>query len=96
MRGEWTQAAEPPGTGSSGQLRLHAPASHTTRAAITAPAVRATVLLPALASTAKAAADATYAMRNATDQAALDTARARANSAADELVTAAGELLGAV
>lgn len=59
------------------------------------PAVSVTVLLPALAGTAKAAADATYAMRNAADRAALDTARARANSAADGLATAAAGLLAA-
>ncbi|BCK66056.1 hypothetical protein Srufu_078890 [Streptomyces libani subsp. rufus] len=59
---------------------------HVTRAAVTAPAVRATVLLPALADAAKTAADAAYDMRNATDHAALDTARTRANNAALEAV----------
>ncbi|MER6841972.1 hypothetical protein [Streptomyces platensis] len=78
-----------------GEWREARAASHATRDAITAPAVRVTVLMPSLADTAKAAADATYAMRNATDHAALDTARARANAAAEGLVTAAGELLNA-
>ncbi|MEU3994044.1 hypothetical protein [Streptomyces platensis] len=59
------------------------------------PAVRVTVLLPSLASAAKAATDAPHSMRNATDRAALDTARARANNAAEGLVTAAGEPLSA-
>ncbi|WP_315986875.1 hypothetical protein [Streptomyces sp. Isolate_219] len=76
-----------------GDWREARAASHATRAAITAPAIRVTVLLPSLAGTAKAAAEAAYAMRNVADHAALDTARA--SSAAEELVTAAGELLGA-
>ncbi|MCF3172239.1 hypothetical protein IPZ61_02685 [Streptomyces sioyaensis] len=49
----------------------------------------------ALADTARTAVTVTYALRNAADHPALDTTRARANSAADELVTAAGELLAA-
>ncbi|WP_051823101.1 hypothetical protein [Streptomyces sp. NRRL S-1448] len=52
-------------------------ASPAIRTAITSPAVRVAVLLPSLADTAKAAADATYATRNAAEHAALDTARAR-------------------
>ncbi|MGW1793626.1 hypothetical protein ACWCO0_23050 [Streptomyces tubercidicus] len=59
-----------------GDWREARAASHATRAAITAPAVGVTVLLPSLADTAKAAANATYAMRNATDHATLGTARA--------------------
>ncbi|MGX1976637.1 hypothetical protein [Streptomyces kronopolitis] len=78
-----------------GDWREARTASHATRAAITAPTVRVTVLLPALACSAKAAVDAAYAMRNATDHAALDTAHVRASNAAEELVTAAGELLAA-
>ncbi|MEU7435652.1 protein kilB [Streptomyces sioyaensis] len=69
--------------------------SHTTRAAITAPAVRVTVLLPDLAATVQAAAAATYAMRNATDHAALNTAREDAITATDALTHAAGGLLAA-
>ncbi|MFI1499867.1 hypothetical protein [Streptomyces platensis] len=65
-----------------GDWRKACAASHATRAAVTAPAVRVTVLLPSLA-------DATYAVRKAAGHAALDTARARAN-AAEGLVTAAG------
>ncbi|WP_330479953.1 protein kilB (plasmid) [Streptomyces platensis] len=69
--------------------------SHATRAAITAPAVRVTVLLPALAGAAQAAAAATYAMRNATDHAELDAAREGAVTATDALTHAAGRLLAA-
>ncbi|MER6844817.1 protein kilB [Streptomyces platensis] len=69
--------------------------SHATRAAITAPTVRVTVLLPALAATAQAAADATYAMRNATDHTALDAAREEAITATDALTHAAGQILAA-
>ncbi|MEU8683017.1 protein kilB [Streptomyces sp. NPDC048611] len=69
--------------------------SHTTRAAITAPAVRVAILLPALADTAQAATAATYAMRNATDHAALAAAREDAVTAADRLIDAAGQHLAA-
>lgn len=70
-------------------------ASHTTRAAITAPTVRVTILLPALATTAQNAATATYAMRGATDHATLTAAREDAVAAADRLIDAAGQLLAA-
>ncbi|MEW1754105.1 protein kilB [Streptomyces angustmyceticus] len=69
--------------------------SHVTRAAITAPAVRVTVLLPGLAATVQAAAAATYAMRNATDHDTLNTAREDAITATDRLTHAAGGLLAA-
>lgn len=70
-------------------------ASHATRAAVTAPAVRVAILLPTLATTAQTATDATYAMRNATNHAALATAREDAVSAAERLINDAGQLLAA-
>ncbi|MFE1767228.1 protein kilB [Streptomyces angustmyceticus] len=70
-------------------------ASHATRDAITAPAVRVAILLPALAPTAQAAATAVYALRGATDHTTLDTAREDAVTATDQLTQAAGRLLAA-
>ncbi|MFE7780371.1 protein kilB [Streptomyces nigrescens] len=70
-------------------------ASHATRAAITAPTVRVTILLPTLATTAQTAATATYTLRNATDHTALAAAREDAITATDQLTHAAGQLLAA-
>ncbi|MFJ8444018.1 protein kilB [Kitasatospora griseola] len=63
--------------------------SHRTRGEITAPLVTLSILAPALADAARAAAHATYELRGAADQTALDTARTRAARAADNLVAQA-------
>ncbi|MEV6165697.1 protein kilB [Streptomyces sp. NPDC052052] len=70
-------------------------ASHTTRSAITAPSVRVALLLPALTAAADTAARATYDMRHAPDQAALETARTKALTAATQFTIEAGRLLAA-
>jgi hypothetical protein len=69
-------------------------ASHTTRAAISAPAVRLAVLAPTLRPAADAAVQATYALRGAETQTALDAAREASLAADEQLVTEAGRLLG--
>ncbi|MFD4400809.1 protein kilB [Kitasatospora sp. NPDC058478] len=70
-------------------------ASHATRSAITAPQVRLAVLAPELTEVATAAARASYALRSAADQQALEAARTAAVAAADLLVTKAGQALAA-
>ncbi|MGW2255476.1 protein kilB [Kitasatospora sp. NPDC001660] len=55
--------------------------SHRTRGEITAPLVTLSILAPALADVANTAEQATYAMRGAADQAALDKARTAATTA---------------
>ncbi|MGW2113150.1 protein kilB [Streptomyces sp. NPDC001948] len=67
--------------------------SHATRSAITAPLLRVSILLPALAPAAQAAASATYALRGATDETALTAAREHAIKQADHLVATAGTAL---
>ncbi|OIJ85077.1 hypothetical protein BIV25_45070 [Streptomyces sp. MUSC 14] len=67
--------------------------SHDTRTAITAPHVRLHVLVPELAGLAQQAADATYALRNATGRAELDALRHAAKEAAAAFIAAAAELL---
>ncbi|RKE02927.1 protein kilB [Streptomyces sp. TLI_171] len=67
--------------------------SHRTRADITAPLVAVSVLAPALADAAHGAARATYALRDAADQADLDAARTAARVLADELVPQTAALL---
>ncbi|MFE7666253.1 protein kilB [Streptomyces celluloflavus] len=70
-------------------------ASHETRSAITVPLLTVTVLLPALAESAKGAARATYALRRASDSSALADLRATALEASDRLVADAAALLAA-
>ncbi|MCY0921953.1 protein kilB [Streptomyces sp. H27-G5] len=67
--------------------------SHDTRAAITAPLIRLQVLVPELTSTAQAAADATYALRNATTTPELNALRRAAKAAAVAFVASAAALL---
>jgi hypothetical protein len=67
--------------------------SHETRAAITAPHIRLQVLVPELAGPAQQAADATYAMREATDETELDGRRHAAKEASVALIAAAAPLL---
>lgn len=67
--------------------------SHDTRTAITAPHVRLQVLVPELAGPAQQAADATYALRNATGDAELAALRRAAKEAAAAFVAAAAALL---
>ncbi|MFI9202935.1 protein kilB [Streptomyces sp. NPDC053048] len=67
--------------------------SHDTRTAITAPHVRLQVLVPELAGPAQQAADATYALRNATGRAELDALRHAAKEASAAFITAAAALL---
>ncbi|MEU3084734.1 pRL2-23 [Streptomyces albidoflavus] len=67
--------------------------THRTRSAVTAPAVRVQLLAPALQPSAHAAVQATYAMRQPTDLDELETLRAAALTAHDELVTAAATTL---
>ncbi|MFC8491798.1 protein kilB [Streptomyces sp. NPDC057235] len=83
-------------------LRLHGEdwtaartASHTTRSAINDPLLRVSVLLPALAPAAQEAVRATYALRGASDENALQAARERALDGADRLVAAAATVLAA-
>ncbi|MFE1885140.1 hypothetical protein [Streptomyces diastatochromogenes] len=67
--------------------------SHDTRAAITAPHIRLQVLVPELAGPAQQAADATYALRKATDRTDLDARRHAAKEASVALIAAAATLL---
>ncbi|MET9016897.1 protein kilB [Streptomyces olivaceoviridis] len=69
-------------------------ASQTTRAAISAPAVRVAVLVPALRAVADAAAQASYALRGAETAGDLDAARAASMAADEQLIAEAGRLLG--
>ncbi|WP_031523076.1 hypothetical protein [Streptomyces sp. NRRL F-5123] len=64
--------------------------SHATRSAVTAPLVAVSVLEPALAPVARAAAQAAFDMRGAADLDALAAVRERAITATDDLVAAAG------
>lgn len=68
--------------------------SQTTRAAISAPAVRLAVLVPALRPAADAAIRACYALRGAETRDGLDTARDASLAAEVQLIAAAGRLLG--
>ncbi|MET9957305.1 protein kilB [Streptomyces sp. NPDC006339] len=79
------------------QTEHHAEAqtkSHETRAAITAPHIRLQVLVPELTVPAQRAADATYALREATSRSELDDRRHAAKEASVAFVTAAAALLG--
>ncbi|MFD8581161.1 protein kilB [Streptomyces virginiae] len=67
--------------------------SHDTRAAITAPHIRLQVLVPELAVPAQQAADATYALRRATDRADLDDRRHAAKEATAAFIAAAATRL---
>ncbi|MFI6149314.1 hypothetical protein [Streptomyces sp. NPDC051109] len=67
--------------------------SHETRTAITAPHIRLQILVPELTGPAQHAADATYALRKATDQADLDDRRRAAKEAATVFVAAAAARL---
>ncbi len=67
--------------------------SHDTRAAITAPHVRLQVLVPELVGPAQRAADATYALRNASGRTELDALRRVAKEASTTFVAAAAALL---
>jgi hypothetical protein len=66
--------------------------SHTTRAAITAPLTTVCILAPHLAHTARAAAQAVYALRQATDVDALTALRHQALAVADRLIDDAAHL----
>lgn len=68
-------------------------AVHRTRAAVTAPMVTLSVLTPALVPAARAAEQATYALRTADSLDVLGQRRAAALAASDALVTEAGLLL---
>jgi hypothetical protein len=67
-------------------------ASHATRSAITAPLVTVRILTPTLAAVAQHAAQATYALREATDHATLTALRDEALCTADRLIESAGLL----
>ncbi|MEU8779851.1 hypothetical protein [Streptomyces sp. NPDC048606] len=69
--------------------------THETRAAVTAPHIRLQVLVPELAESARQAADATYALRRATDRAELDARRHAAREATGTFIAAAAALLDA-
>jgi hypothetical protein len=71
-------------------------ASHVTRSALTMPLTTIRILIPALAGPARQATQATYAMRNAPDHAALETLRQEALNTSDLLEEAAAELFAAV
>jgi hypothetical protein len=66
-------------------------ASYATRSAITAPLTAVAILVPSLTEVARAAAEATYALRGADSHADLDASRRGAMEASDRLVTAAGK-----
>jgi hypothetical protein len=66
--------------------------SHETRSAVTAPLVTVRLLAPALSETARQAAQASYAMRNAPDTDTLETLRAAALAASDHLVDEAADV----
>ncbi|MFF5448798.1 protein kilB [Streptomyces sp. NPDC012888] len=81
-------------TDTDAQHRLEAQTrSHDTRAAITVPHVRLKVLVPELGGQAQRAADATYALRHATDRTDLDSRRHAAKEATEAFVAAAAALL---
>ncbi|MFD5944366.1 hypothetical protein [Streptomyces griseus] len=69
--------------------------SHVTRSAVTAPLLRVRLVLPELSGAAQRAVQAAYAMRAAGDPAELQEARERALRAVEDLVVAAGAVLGA-
>ncbi len=69
-------------------------ASHASRAAITRPMTMLCLRAPALAPYARAAARAAYAMRSATRLTDLERRRAAALRASEDLVDAAGRVLG--
>ena len=60
-----------------------------TRAAITAPLFRVSVLVPTLTAAAEEAVHATYAIRNSPDEATLQALHEEAKAAADRLTEAA-------
>jgi hypothetical protein len=66
-------------------------ASHETRAAVTAPLVRVSVLAPSLRAVVQEAEQATYALRGAADQETLGALREQALQASDRLVAEAGQ-----
>ncbi|MGW9441219.1 protein kilB [Streptomyces sp. NPDC055607] len=68
--------------------------SHTTRAAISAPAVRLAILAPTLRLAAETAIHASYALRGAENETALDAAREASLAADEQLLNQAGRLLG--
>ncbi|MEU2578745.1 pRL2-23 [Streptomyces anulatus] len=70
-------------------------ASHATRSAITAPAVRVQLLAPGLHDAAVTATLATYAMRHPATEVALDDSRRHALATHDELVYSASRALAA-
>ncbi|WP_217207721.1 protein kilB [Streptomyces sp. AC550_RSS872] len=67
--------------------------SHRTRSAITVPLLRVQLLMPSVAAAARAAVDATYAMRRPSHESELAGCRDIAIQATDALVTAAGRYL---
>ncbi|MFE5534809.1 hypothetical protein [Streptomyces sp. NPDC056492] len=82
-------------TGAGSEPELEAQTrSHDTRTAITAPHIRLQILVPELTMPAQQAADATYALRKATNQADLDERRRAAKDATNAFVTAAAARLG--
>ncbi|MFD3643686.1 MULTISPECIES: protein kilB [Streptomyces] len=69
--------------------------SHATRSAVTAPLLRVRLVLPELSGAAQHAVQAAYDIRAAGDPAELQEARERALRAVEDLVVAAGAVLGA-
>ncbi|WP_338064053.1 protein kilB [Streptomyces noursei] len=69
--------------------------SHETRSAITVPLLTVTLLIPTLAESAKDAAQATYALRGASDDRTLADLRDTALTAVDRLTTNAAVALAA-
>ncbi|WP_260195687.1 protein kilB [Actinophytocola gossypii] len=70
--------------------------SHVTRSAVTAPWTTVSILAPALADAARAAARATFAMHDAPTLVELETRRQAALDGSDRLVSAAAEFFAAV
>jgi hypothetical protein len=62
--------------------------SHVTRSAVTGPLTTLSILAPELAAAARTAADATYALRGASDSDTLTARRTETIAAVDRLITA--------
>jgi hypothetical protein len=73
-------------------VRAARDATHVTRSAITAPLATVSILTPAVADAAEAAVQASYALRNAADQDALEQSRAASVAAEKQLRTAASRV----
>ncbi|MFJ9342051.1 protein kilB [Streptomyces sp. NPDC101733] len=88
-----TMTDTPDGAAEPGARLAAQTASHDTRTAITAPLIRLQVLIPEPAGPAQRAADATFAVRNATTTPELNVLRQAAKAASTAFITAAAARL---